>query len=78
MVLVEARFHNAAAERDTGQLVVTQTAVPVLPGDAGGKPHPPSAAAPAAGTLLGRLEAPSVNMTAPVLEGSDDASKHLN
>jgi len=72
VVLVEARFHSAAAERDTGQLVVTQTAVPVLPGDAGEKPRAPSA--PAAGTLLGRLEAPSVNMTAPVLEGSDDAT----
>jgi len=54
--------------------VVTQTAVPVLPGDAGDRRTAPSAAAPAAGTLLGRLEAPSVNMTAPVLEGSDDAT----
>jgi sortase A len=74
VVLVEARFHTAAAERTTGQLVVTQTAVPVLPGDAGDRRTAPSAAAPAAGTLLGRLEAPSVNMTAPVLEGSDDAT----
>jgi sortase A len=71
-VLVEARFHNAAAQRDTGQLVVTQTAVPVLPGDAGSAR--PSAPVPAAGTLLGRLQAPSVKMSAAVLEGSDDAT----
>jgi sortase A len=65
-VLLEARFHN--------QLVVTQTAVPVLPGDGGDKPGTPSVPAPSAGTLLGRLEAPSVQMSAPVLEGSDDGT----
>jgi sortase A len=65
-VLVEARFHS--------QLVVTQTAVPVLPGDPGDATRKRSAAAPAAGTLLGRLEAPSVKMSASVLEGSDDGT----
>jgi len=66
-VLLEARFHN--------QLVVTQTAVPVLPGDEGAtRASTPSVSAPAAGTLLGRLEAPSVQMSAPVLEGSDDGT----
>jgi len=65
-VLLEARFHR--------QLVVTQTAVPVLPGDSGDTAaHAPSAA-PAAGTLLGRLDAPSVQMSAAVLEGSDDGT----
>src|SRR5216683_1439748 len=79
-VLVEARFHNAVSlsnQQSTpgNQLVVTQTAVPVLPGDAGDtKRHPPSAPAPAAGTLLGRLEAPSVKMSTSVLEGSDDGT----
>lgn len=71
-VLVEARFHNAAPLRDNGQLVVTQTAVPVLPGDAGTPPR--NAPTAPAGTLLGRLEAPSVRLSASVLEGSDDAT----
>ncbi len=72
-VLVEARFHNAAAARE--QLIVTQTAVPVLPGEgdsAGPREH--ASSAPAPGTLLGRIEAPSVRMSAAVLEGSDDAT----
>jgi sortase A len=72
-VLVEARFHNTVPVG--GQLTVTQTAVPVLPGDAGdAKRHGLSAPAPAAGTLLGRLEAPSVHMSTSVLEGSDDGT----
>jgi sortase A len=72
-VLVEARFHNAVPV--SGQLTVTQTAVPVLPGDAGDvKRNASSAPAPAAGTLLGRLEAPSVQMSTSVLEGSDDGT----
>jgi sortase A len=66
-VLLEARFHN--------QLVVTQTAVPVLPGDAGDKhASAPAPNARPAGTLLGRLEAPSVRMSTAVLEGSDDGT----
>ncbi len=66
-VLIEARFHS--------QLVVTQTAVPVLPGDAGDRRvRTPVSPAPAAGTLLARLEAPSVRMSAAVLEGSDDGT----
>jgi sortase A len=65
-VLLEARFH--------GQLVVTQTAVPVLPGDVGDKHATPASPARAAGALLGRLEAPSVHMSAVVLEGSDDGT----
>jgi sortase A len=74
-VLVEARFHNAAALHDAGQLVVTQTAVPVLPGDSGeARRAAPSTPAPAAGTLLGRIEAPTVHMSASLLEGSDDAT----
>jgi sortase A len=67
-VLLEARFHNAAA----AQLKVTQTVIPVLPGDRSPTTTPTSA--PTAGTLLGRLEAPSVKMTTAVLEGSDDAT----
>jgi sortase A len=74
-VLAEARFHRAAALGDSGRLTITQVAVPVLPGDAGeAKPNPLAGPAPLAGTLLGRLEAPSVGMTAPVLEGSDDGT----
>jgi len=70
-VLVEARFHQSVPLSD--QLVVTQTALPALPGDAG-TARAPAPAAPSAGTLLARLEAPSVRMTATVLEGSDDAT----
>jgi sortase A len=84
-VLVEARFHNAVpitnqqsinTQHSTlnNQLVVTQTAVPVLPGDAGSAKRNPLSPAPAAGTLLGRLEAPSVKMSTNVLEGSDDGT----
>jgi sortase A len=72
-VLVEARFHQSVPV--SGQLTVTQTAVPVLPGE-GGKaaPHPATPSAPAAGSLIARLEAPSVRMTTNILEGSDDAT----
>jgi len=66
-VLIEARFHR--------QLTVTQTAVPVLPGDAGDAFAPAlGATARATGALLGRLEAPSVQMSAAVLEGTDDGT----
>jgi sortase A len=72
-VLVEARFHQAVPV--SGQLVVTQTAVPVLPGDRGNAaPRRPAPSAPAVGSLIGRLEAPSVRMTTNVLEGSDDGT----
>ncbi len=72
-ILVEARFHQSVPLSD--RLVVTQTAVPALPGDAGSaRAHAPATLAPAAGTLLARLEAPSVRMTATVLEGRDDAT----
>jgi LPXTG-site transpeptidase (sortase) family protein len=71
-VLVEARFHNSAPiAPPAGQLTVTQTLVTGLPGDAGTTKAKP---APSAGTVLGRLEAPSVKMSAAVLEGSDDAT----
>src|SRR5262249_32554239 len=65
-VFLEARFHN--------QLVVTQTAVPALPGDIGDRRSTAARPAPAAGALLGRLEAPSVQMSTVVLEGSDDGT----
>jgi sortase A len=67
-LIAEARFHNAAPIPVAyEQLKVTQTLI--LPGDAGTKK---SAPAPAAGMLIGRLEAPSVKMSTVVLEGSDD------
>ena len=75
VVLVEARFHNSVSVAPP--LIITQTMPPGLPGDPGSKSHAPSSttmAAPAAGTLLGRLEAPSVRMSTAVLEGSDDAT----
>jgi sortase A len=69
-ILVEARFHQTAALPQP-PLVVTQTA---LPGDAGDIKAPSPAPAPAAGVLLGRLEAPTVKLSTAVLEGSDDAT----
>jgi sortase A len=70
VVLVEARFHNSLPLTPAaGQLIVTQTAIG-LPGD-GGTAKAPS---PSAGTLIGRLEAPSVKMSTVVLEGSDDGT----
>ena len=73
-ILVEARFHDAAPiAQSSGRLKVTQTLLTTkLPGDAGSpKTSPP---APSAGTIIGRLEAPSVKMSAALLEGSDDAT----
>ena len=67
-VLLEARFTK---QLPVAPLVVTQS----LPGDASPAPaaeHPRPT--PAAGTVLGRISAPTVKMTAPVLEGSDDAT----
>ena len=72
-VLVEARFHQTVPVEPP--LKVTQTAVPVLPGDRGSSmPHPAAPSAPAAGSVIAKLEAPSVQMTTTVLEGSDDAT----
>jgi sortase A len=68
-ILVEARFHQAASIAPP-PLIVTQT---VLPGDSGDA-KASSKPAPAAGVLLGRLEAPSVKLATAVLEGSDDAT----
>jgi len=71
-VLVEARFHQAVP---VAPLEVTQTAIPVLPGDGGSNAARPVApSAPAAGSVIARLEAPSVQMSTTVLEGSDDAT----
>jgi sortase A len=71
MVLVEARFHDTV--QVAPPLIVTQTVL--LPGDEGTRtPHRASAAAPASGTLLGRLAAPSVKMSTAILEGTDDAT----
>jgi sortase A len=70
-VLVEARFHNQLPIRSSNPpLKVTQTLI--LPGDSGGGSK--TASAPSAGTLLGRLEAPTVKMSTNVLEGSDDGT----
>jgi sortase A len=72
-VLVEARFHQTMPV--AAPLKVTQTAVPVLPGDRGSSvPHPAAPSAPAVGSVIAKLDAPSVQMTTTVLEGSDDAT----
>ena len=70
--LVEARFHNSLPlTRAPEQLVVTQTVIGNLPGDAGATR---AVTSPSAGALIGRLDAPSVKMSTAVLEGSDDAT----
>jgi len=75
-IIIEGRFY--AAVPLAPPLTVTQTA---LPGDRGGAatsgtlaPPAPATPAPAAGALLGRLAAPSVNLSTVVLEGSDDGT----
>jgi sortase A len=71
-VLVEARFHQAVP---VVPLKVTQTAVPVLPGEGGrSAPRPEASSAPPVGSVIAKLDAPSVQMTTTVLEGSDDAT----
>jgi sortase A len=70
-ILVEAHFHQSAPLPQP-PLVVTQT---VLPGDSGDpKAAPAPTPAPAAGTMLGKLAAPTVKLSTVVLEGSDDAT----
>jgi sortase A len=80
VVLTEARFVNQVAvpASDSAPVVVTQTlpnGARPLPGDgASAGSARPFAAAPAPGTLIGRLEAPSVQLSATLLEGSDDGT----
>ena len=71
IVLVQARFYAHMAIPRTA---ATRTATP-LPGDSGSAGS--AAAVPehvAPGTVLARLEAPSVHLSATVLEGTDDAT----
>src|SRR5438093_11356250 len=70
VVLAEAQYTKNLPIPD--KLVITQT----LPGDADSgaparAPAPAHTTAPAPGTWVARLSAPSVDMTATVLEGSD-------
>ena len=80
IALVESRFFNQLqlAPPESAPVIVTQTMPPgvhALPGDARDPraPHPASPS-PAQGTLLGRLEAPEVQLSTPLLEGSDDGT----
>jgi sortase A len=66
-ILIEARFYQSAPI-PRPPLTVTQTVLPGDRGDTKASPPPP----PAAGTMLGRLSAPSVKLSTVVLEGSDD------
>jgi sortase A len=80
VVLTEARFVNQVAvpASDAAPVIVTQTlpdGARPLPGDGASTGSArPSASAPAPGTLLGRLEAPSLKLSATLLEGSDDGT----
>jgi LPXTG-site transpeptidase (sortase) family protein len=77
--LVEARFFNQLSLKPQNDqpITVTQTLPPgvhPLPGDAHDASAPQPAPAPAQGALLGRIEAPDVQLSAPILEGSDDGT----
>jgi sortase A len=80
VVLVEARYydHLPLPSSDSAPVIVTQTMPPgahALPGDARDPRAPqPVVPSPAQGTLLGRLEAPEVQLSAALLEGSDDGT----
>jgi sortase A len=67
VVLLEAQYTKTLP---IPPLTVTQS----LPGDANDAAASRPRTAPAAGTVLARLEAPTVHMTATVLEGSDDGT----
>ena len=67
VVLVEAQFTKAMP---LPPITVTQS----LPGDANSDRRSMPGPAPKPGTWLARLEAPTVQMTTTVLEGSDDAT----
>lgn len=67
-VLVEARFHQTA--QLAVPLVVTQTELRAGGGAVAAAPAP----APARGSLVGRLDAPSVKLSTVVLEGSDEGT----
>jgi sortase A len=72
-ILVESRFVQTLIVRPRSTAPVA-----TLPGDAGttttsSKPARPRPA-PAVGSLLGKLVAPSVHLTATILEGTDDGT----
>jgi sortase A len=66
VVLLEAQY--------TKTLPVPLTVTQSLPGDADTAAASVPRPAPEAGTVLARLEAPTVHMTATVLEGTDDGT----
>jgi sortase A len=74
MVLLEAQYTKTLPI----PLIVTQTLpdgvtpTPSLPGDANNTGAPRTRPAPATGTVIARLEAPTVQMKVTVLEGTDD------
>src|SRR6476646_8367747 len=63
LTVVESRYY--------AQLPLTRPAVSHLPGDAGNGPQ--ASGRLQTGALIARLEAPSVHLSASVLEGSDDS-----
>ena len=75
-VLLQARYTQSLPPE---KLVVTQTLPPDVQANPGVAAPPPP---PSRGTVLARLEVPSVNLATTVLEGSDDrtlrkASGHI-
>jgi LPXTG-site transpeptidase (sortase) family protein len=69
-ILVEARFMRGVPP-EPEKVKVTMT----LPGDENGaapRPAPRSPVAP--GTVIGRIAAPTLRLSAPLLEGSDDGT----
>ena len=72
-VWVAARLVDA---RRTQQLPIEPVRVTMtLPGDAANPPaKSPASSAPAPGTVIGRFEVPSLQISTPLLEGSDDGT----
>lgn len=71
ITIMEARYYSLMPIPPPGN----GTARAMLPGESSGE-RPQNGSAIAAGTWLARLEAPSVNLAATVLEGSGDTTLH--
>jgi sortase A len=71
-ILIEARFMRTVPP-EPPPLTVTMT-LPELPGEGGTTVRTTRRPAPRPGTVLGTLVAPTLHLSTPVLEGSDDGT----
>lgn len=73
-VLVRAEYYRRMPVPPTPAVAGPVGTVGTLPGETPGENTPPRHTAVAVGSWIARMEAPSVNLAATVLEGSDDAT----